>query len=460
MQVGKYQLVRKLAVGGMAEVFLAKVAGPMGFEKEVVVKRILPHLAQEDGFMEMFLTEARLAARLNHPNIVQIFDFGQAAGSYYLAMEYIDGLNLRALMKRVTTLKMALSPVLCSKLIATACEGLAFAHDLRDPNTGLHLGLIHRDVSLDNILLSRQGAVKIVDFGIAKVADQSHRTLTGVVKGKLSYMAPEQIRAKPLDHRVDVYALGVVFYEMLTGRKPFNATTEASMAQAILSEPPVPAVERRPDLPKAVSRILDRALAKEREHRYPDCRAFQSDLEDYILSTGKKVGAHRIALFVSKMMEVTPEEPSAPPADAPRVTPPPPPRLTPPPPPRLALQSQQDETLPPSPQKDETLPPSSPRRASPAPRPGQAITKVEHNSKLGVSTEPDTRPSRLMENSHSAQTIPEHLILEPHQRTGWLWALACVGMLIVGGGFLAWRLGGEEPPPKHEPLPSTALKRD
>jgi serine/threonine protein kinase len=387
MQVGKYQLVRKLATGGMAEVFLAKVAGPMGFEKEVVVKRILPHLGEEKGFVEMFFTEARLAARLNHPNIVQIFDFGEADRTYYLAMEYIDGLDLRSLLKRVNALEMALSPVLCSRIIATACEGLAFAHELRAPDTGQPLGLIHRDVSLDNILLSRQGALKVVDFGIAKAADQSHRTLTGVIKGKLSYMAPEQLRNKPLDLRVDVYALGVVFYELLTGRKPFDATTEASMAQAILFEPPVPAGQRRPELPEAVSRILDRALAKEREHRYPDCRAFQSELEDYILSTGKQIGAHRIAQFVSKMLEVKHPAPAASSSSPPRVTPPPPP------------------------------PPES---LSPAPR--------------------ETKPSRMFVAAAEPATLPAHVAFKPHLRTGLLWALACVGLLLAGGGFLAWGL--------------------
>ncbi|WP_224248917.1 serine/threonine protein kinase [Hyalangium gracile] len=451
MQVGKYQLVRKLATGGMAEVYLAKVAGPMGFEKEVVVKRVLPHLAEDRGFVEMFFTEARLAARLNHPHIVQIFDFGQADGTYYLAMEYIDGLNLRALMKRVNSLKMALSPVLCAKLIAMACEGLAFAHALREPETGQPLELIHRDVSLDNILLSREGGLKIVDFGIAKAANQSHRTLTGVIKGKLSYMAPEQIRAMPLDLRVDVYSLGVVFYELLTGRKPFNATTEASMAQAILFEPPVPVLQRRPDLPQAVARILDRALAKDRDQRYADCRAFLSDLEDYLLSTGKKVGVHRTANFVSKMLEVKVEEPPAPPSEPPRATPPPPPSET--------------ETLPPAPRV--TPPPAPrevlvpiPRRMSPPPRPGLAITKVESAGKLGVSTAPKPRPAPRPTQSvdSEAETLPARAVFRPHQKTGLAWALACVGLLLAGGGLLAWRLGGEPQPIQPASPPAAQLK--
>ncbi|QSQ16667.1 serine/threonine protein kinase [Myxococcus landrumensis] len=300
MHVGKYQLVRKIASGGMAEVYLAKAAGPMGFEKTLVLKRILPHLAEDPAFVEMFLGEARLAAQLEHPNIVQIFDFGEADGSYFLAMELIDGPTLRRLVKRAA--EQVLPPVMCAKLVALAAEGLAFAHDFCDPVSGEPLGLIHRDVSPDNILVSRQGAVKVVDFGVAKVAGQGHRTQTGVMKGKVAYMPPEQLRTLPLDRRVDVYALGVVLYELLTGKRPFDATTEASTMQAILFEPFTPVEARRPDVPVALQEILQRALAKERDERYPDCREFQADLERYLLSAGESVGAYQIAQFVGRLV--------------------------------------------------------------------------------------------------------------------------------------------------------------
>jgi serine/threonine protein kinase len=301
MEPGKYELISRLALGGMAEVFLAKAAGPMGFEKTLVVKRILSNLAEDPAFVQMFLTEARLAAQLNHPHIVQIFDFGESNGAYFLAMEFIDGPNLRVLLKKARAVGLPLPPALCARIIAAACEGLAFAHDFSDPATGEPLGLIHRDVSADNILVSRQGAVKVVDFGIAKAAGQSHQTQTGIIKGKLAYMAPEQIRARPLDRRVDVYALGVVLYELLTGRKPFDAPTDASLMEAILSAPLIPAARHRPELPPAVQRILERALARDRERRYPHCRAFQLELEDFILSTGKPVGAYELSQFVTQL---------------------------------------------------------------------------------------------------------------------------------------------------------------
>ncbi|WP_446651800.1 protein kinase domain-containing protein [Archangium violaceum] len=285
----------------MAEVFLARVEGPMGFEKTLVLKRILPHLAEDPAFVGMFFTEARVAAQLNHPHIVQIFDFGQADGTYYLAMEFIDGPDLRTLSARAVQAGVALPPAFCAKVISAACEGLAFAHDFVDPASGKHLELIHRDISPDNILLSRQGAVKVVDFGIAKATNQSHKTKTGLIKGKIAYMPVEQLQGQQLDRRADVYALGLVLYELLTGQYPFEATTDVSMMQAILFEPLVPASTRRPDLPQALVDIVDRALAKVREQRYPDCVSFQADLERFILSTGQTVGARDMAQWVERL---------------------------------------------------------------------------------------------------------------------------------------------------------------
>jgi serine/threonine protein kinase len=300
----------------MAELFLARAEGPGGFAKTLALKRILPHLAEDPSFEAMFLCEAKLASRLHHTNLVQIFDCGKAEGGYYLAMEYIDGPNLRVLGRYASGQGIPFPLELCAWIIAEACEGLAHAHEYCDPGTQKPLELVHRDVSLDNILVSREGSVKVVDFGIAKVADQVHRTQTGIIKGKLTYMPPEQLRAKKLDRRVDVYALGVVLYELLTSRKPFDATTEASIARAILFEPLIPAVKRRPDLPKALQVILDRALAKDREQRYPDCRAFQADLERFIRSRGKPMGSAQLARFVERVMGPPSVEP---PSAAPHV---------------------------------------------------------------------------------------------------------------------------------------------
>ncbi|QSQ19507.1 protein kinase [Pyxidicoccus parkwayensis] len=319
MHIGRYQLARKLAAGGMAEVFLAKAEGPGGFEKTLVLKRILPHLAEDPSFVEMFLDEAKLAARLEHPNIVQVFDFGQVDGAWFLAMEYIDGPTVRRFVRR--GVEQPLPPALCAKLVALAAEGLAYAHDSRDPATGESLGLIHRDVSPANILVSLQGAVKVVDFGIAKAAGQGHRTQAGVLKGKLAYMPPEQLQLKPLDRRVDIYALGMVLYELLTGRRPFQASSQAAVVQAVLSEPFTPASQWRPDLPPALLKVLDRALAKDRDKRYPDCRAMQAELERFVLSTGEPVGAYQIGQLARQVATDIPSGPM-PGTPSPRTPPP------------------------------------------------------------------------------------------------------------------------------------------
>src|SRR5229473_2279807 len=248
----------------MAEVFLAKAAGPMGFEKTLVLKRILPDLAGDPVFVRMFLAEAKLAASLNHPNIAQIFDFGQEQGAYFIAMEYVDGPNLRSLSRRSAERSISIPVSLCAKIISSACEALAYAHEFIDPGTATHLSVIHRDVSPENILLSRTGAVKMVDFGIAKAGGRTQPTEAGILRGKISYMPPEQIQGKEIDHRADIFALGVVFYELITGSKPFDARSDVTIVQAILYEQMIPAVARRPDIPEPIARMLQRALSRRR----------------------------------------------------------------------------------------------------------------------------------------------------------------------------------------------------
>src|SRR5678815_2754644 len=316
MRLGKYQLLRKLATGGMAEVFLAKTDGPMGFEKMLVIKRILPHLAEDPQFVEMFLGVAKLAARLNHPNLVQLFDFGEAEGSYFIAMEYIDGPTLRLLLSRARDLRAPISLGVAARMVSSAAEGLAYAHDFRDHVTDVPLHLVHRDVSPDNILVSRSGAVKLVDFGIAKARGQSHHTRAGTVKGKVAYMAPEQLRGEPLDRRVDLYSLGVVLYELCTGRMPFEANSEASMVRAVLYDAAIPAVKRVPTLPRTIQGILEGLLAKDRNARYPDCRTLHADLEAFIQSTGEATNGFALSRLVAQLA------PPPPPTHAVQPTPP------------------------------------------------------------------------------------------------------------------------------------------
>jgi serine/threonine-protein kinase len=303
--LGKYQLLRKLATGGMAEVFLAKTAGPMGFEKQLVIKRILPHLAEDPQFVQMFLAEAKLAAQLNHPNLVQIFDFGEAEGSYFIAMEYIDGPTVRLLLQRAREQSLSVPLVLGARIVSAAAEGLAYAHEFTDAATDEPLQLVHRDVSPDNILISRSGAVKLVDFGIAKARGVSHHTQTGTIKGKVAYMAPEQLRGDPLDRRVDLYGLGVVLYELVTLNMPYVAASDASLVRKVLYDAYVPPTDRRPELPLALQQILTGLLAKNRDERYADCRALQADLERYIHATGETASGFALSQLVARLVPPT-----------------------------------------------------------------------------------------------------------------------------------------------------------
>src|SRR5712664_159821 len=294
--IGKYKLVRLIASGGMAEVYLARQAGAAGFEKLVCLKRILPHLARDKQFVEMFLNEARLAARLDHPNIVSIFDLGEANGNYFIAMEFIDGPSLRAAAKRALGRGEWLPIPEIVKIVSMAAAGLHYAHELTEAD-GKPLGLVHRDISPDNVLVHRNGAAKVVDFGIAKAANSSSSTRTGTLKGKVAYMPPEQLRGDPLDRRTDVFALGVVLYELLAGKRPWAGDSDVSLIGRIMTEDPPPLSTPRPDAPAGLVAVLDRALARDRAARYASCHDLQADLDALLVSMGQTITQARISDF-------------------------------------------------------------------------------------------------------------------------------------------------------------------
>jgi serine/threonine-protein kinase len=282
--LGRYTLEARIAQGGMAAVFLGRMAGPGGFSKKVVVKRILPEHAANPTFVEMFLSEARLAALLNHPNVVQVYDFGQDQGQYYLAMELIDGVSVRALQYHYRRRNEWFPPRLAAFIMSQACAGLAYAHALKD-DAGRPLNLVHRDVSPDNLLVSRAGVVKLVDFGVARVASATVQTTAGIVKGKLAYMAPEQVSAQEIDHRVDLYAAGVALFELIAGRRPFVAANDLELAMTIVERPAPALRELAPEASVELEAICARALEKHREQRFPDARALQGALDDFLGST-------------------------------------------------------------------------------------------------------------------------------------------------------------------------------
>src|SRR5690242_4657129 len=263
---GKYTLVAKLATGGMAEIFLARLHGDGGFEKLVCIKRILPQLARDPQFVAMFLDEARVVARISHPNVCQVFELGELAGQYYIAMEYLEGVPLARFRRREPGFAPP-SPRLVAGAGAQACEGLHHAHQLKGKDGEL-LGVIHRDVSPQNLFVTVDGIVKVLDFGIAKVQDASSKTSTGAVKGTYAYMAPEQLRNEGLDRRTDVWAVGTVLWEVLARRSLFKRDTEFLTFQAIVQDPIPDIRELRPDVPGTLAEVIACALSRDRDERF------------------------------------------------------------------------------------------------------------------------------------------------------------------------------------------------
>jgi len=278
---GKYTLIDRIAVGGMAEIFLARQAGLEGFEKTIVIKRIRPHLSKQTSFVKMFLNEAKLAAQLNHPNIVQIYDLGKISESYFIAMEYIFGRDMRRIIPKADSMGIPFPMVYALKIASSVCEGLYYAHQKVDLY-GNPLNIVHRDVTPENIFVSFDGTVKVLDFGIAKAANQIEQTRAGEIKGKLSYMSPEQCMGKALDCRSDIFSLGVVLYEWLTGFKLFTGESEVAILKSITEGKIYAPSYFKSDIPEAVEAILMRALDKDRDRRYQTAWDMQYDLDQFL----------------------------------------------------------------------------------------------------------------------------------------------------------------------------------
>jgi serine/threonine-protein kinase len=283
-RVGRYTLCRELASGGMATVYLARAEGPVGFAKLVAIKRIHRHLAKEPAFVEMFLDEASLAARLHHANVCSVFDFGEEDGSYYIAMEYLVGESLNRVLraqKHAPSVDWTRYAALAARVIADACEGLHAAHELCD-ESGHPLHVVHRDISPENLFLTVDGVVKVVDFGIAKARQRLHTTATGELKGKHAYMAPEQLESEHVDRRTDIFSLGVVLWEMLTLHRLFRRPTQLETLFALASEEIRPPSSVQPTVPPALDAIVLRALDRNPSRRYATARELGRDLSAFV----------------------------------------------------------------------------------------------------------------------------------------------------------------------------------
>jgi serine/threonine protein kinase len=295
---GKYELLRKIASGGMGQVFLARERSSV--ERLVVLKLILPHLAEDEEFLSMFLEEARLVARLQHPNLVTILDLSEVEGRHCLAMEYVQGDDVRRLDKQARLKGRLLPPGLVLRIISEAAAGLDYAHKARDAQ-GNPLKLVHRDVSPQNILVGFDGAVKIIDFGVAKAAGSGQQTATGVLKGKYPYMSPEQASGHHVDARSDQFALGVVMWELLTGKRLFKGESDMMTLRLVKDCQVPPPSQINPRLPPGLDSLVLRALSPTPDKRYPDCAAFRLALEDYIIQLRMAASTAHLSAYLREL---------------------------------------------------------------------------------------------------------------------------------------------------------------
>ncbi len=279
---GKYFLLDKLATGGMAEVFKAKTFGVRGFERLLVIKQILPHLTKDREFVEMFVDEAKISVELSHANIVQVFDLGKIGNNYFIAMEYIEGKDLRALLKKSLKAKKPLPLSHPPYIAIEVLKGLEYAHKKKDAKSGDPLGIIHRDISPQNIMISYDGEVKIVDFGIAKAERRLNETQAGVLKGKFGYMSPEQAMGYEVDPRTDIFSCGILLFEMLTGRRLFMGENDLETLELIREADIPPITKYNPDVPTELEEIIYRALQRDADDRFADARSMQLELTKFM----------------------------------------------------------------------------------------------------------------------------------------------------------------------------------
>jgi serine/threonine-protein kinase len=300
---GKYRLVAELGQGGMADVILALAQGPAGFNKLVVVKRLRQHLAEDPEFVAMLVDEARLAARLNHPNIVHTNEVGEIDGRFFIAMEYLEGQPLTRIKRRATRAERELSVETELRVLGDVLAGLQYAHELTDYD-GTPLGVVHRDVTPSNVFITYEGVVKIVDFGIAKASGRSTHTQTGVVKGKMPYMPPEQALGHEVDRRADIFSVGVMLWEVLARRRMWKGLDDVViLGRLINGDIPISPREVRPEIPEVLDTICRKALNPDPEGRYARAVDFQNDLEAYLETCSSQPTNRELGRVVSEVFE-------------------------------------------------------------------------------------------------------------------------------------------------------------
>ena len=304
---GKYYLLERINVGGMAEVFRAKAYGVEGFERLVAVKRILPNIAEDKEFIKMFIDEAKISVQLNHANIAQIFDLGMVDASYYIALEHVHGRDLRNIFDRGRQQGVPMAIAQACFVIMKVCEGLDYAHNKRD-QAGRELHLVHRDVSPQNMLVSFEGEVKLIDFGIAKAAGKGSKTQAGILKGKFGYMSPEQVRGLPVDRRSDIFSCGIVLYELLTGERLFVGESDFSTLEKVRNVEILPPSTYNRKIPDELERIVLKALSKDVEDRYQNAIDLHDGLQAFVYTAGEFYSRKDLAGWMKRVFSREIEE--------------------------------------------------------------------------------------------------------------------------------------------------------
>ena len=309
----RYHIVKKLDMGGMAEIFLGRAQSIEGIERQVAIKRVLPSLSRNERFMAMFLDEARLSMQLTHANIVQVFDVGRASGTIFIVMEYVDGYNLRRLFQRASERGFRVPIEIACQLVIEVCKGLTHAHEKVD-GQGRHLKIVHRDLSPPNILVSKSGEVKITDFGLAKALTQATVTDPGIVKGKYSYLSPEAAEGLQVDHRADIFALGICLWELLANRRLFLGSDDATTVD-LVRDARVPSLTKlNSSVTQEFERLVMRSLSRDPHHRFTSAAEFGDAVANYLFANNLKVTSYDVAKMIGRLFsagegnEETPEE--------------------------------------------------------------------------------------------------------------------------------------------------------
>jgi serine/threonine-protein kinase len=298
----RYRVVEKLESGGMAEVFRAESEGLQGFRKQVAIKRVLPHLSSKKKFISMFLDEARLSAQLSHSNCVQVFDIGVGDNAFFIVMEFVDGANLKAIIEHIRKTGRDFPVEAAVYISLELCKGLAYAHELTD-NNGAALHIVHRDMSPPNVLVTKNGEVKIVDFGLAKANSQLEKSEPGIIKGKFSYLSPEAAMGQEVDARTDVFAVGIILWELLAGQRLFLGDTDFQTVKKVqaASVPSIATINRK--VPAELEKIIAKSLARDPQQRYTTARDLGMDLSKFLFKYGVPVSTFDLASLVQGAMK-------------------------------------------------------------------------------------------------------------------------------------------------------------